>query len=61
METNLQQPLRETLTVQYDPDTGDHFIEFPPTLLESVGWKEGDTIHWESGEDGSWILSKKSV
>ena len=61
MKTNPQQSLRETLIVQYDPDTGDHFIEFPPTLLESVGWKEGDTINWESGEDGSWILSKKSV
>ncbi len=61
MKTNPQQSLRETLIVQYDPDTGDHFIEFPQNLLDSVGWKEGDTINWESGENGSWILSKKNV
>jgi hypothetical protein len=61
MKTDLRQPQRETLIVQHDPATGDYFIEFPQPILESVGWKEGDTINWEPGENGSWILSKKNV
>lgn len=51
----------EILTVQEDPESGDLFLLFPQTLLDSVGWKEGDVIDWTKDENGSWILSKKSV
>lgn len=59
--TSNQLPLREVLTVQEDPVTGDLFVLFPQIFLDSVGWKEGDTINWEQGDNGSWILSKKAV
>ena len=54
-------PGREILTVEEDPDSGDLFIALPQELLENVGWKEGDTIEWTQDNNGSWILSKKSV
>lgn len=61
MSTNHQQPLRETLTVQHDPDSDDYFIVFPQHFLDALGWKEGDTVVWRNDENGSWTLSKKSV
>ena len=45
--------------MQEDPETGDAILEFPPDLLESAGWKEGDNIKWEDLGDGSWSLTKK--
>ncbi len=51
--------MRETLTVKYDSDTDDYYLEFPDELMEKVGWKVGDTISWSKHENGSWILTKK--
>lgn len=45
------------LEVQESPD-GDLFIEFPPEMMEAVGWKEGDTIDWQPQGDRSFILKK---
>ena len=50
-----------TLTVEEDPATGDAILQFPPEMLEQVGWKEGDTLEWTDRGDGSWSLKKKSV
>jgi hypothetical protein len=47
------------LEVQEDPETGDCILEFPPEMLETAGWKEGDTLIWADQGDGSWSLSKK--
>jgi hypothetical protein len=47
------------LEVQEDPETGDCILEFPPELLETAGWKEGDTLVWEEMDNGAWSLSKK--
>ena len=49
-----------TLTVEEDPDTGDSMLTFPPDLLESAGWKEGDTLEWHDQGDGAWKLNKKN-
>ena len=49
-----------TLTVEEDPETGDSILPFPPDLLESVGWKEGDNLLWSDNGDGSWSLTKKA-
>lgn len=48
----------KTLTVQEDPQTGDLFLEFPEELLEEMGWKEGDTLSWATGDNGSWLIRK---
>lgn len=47
-----------TVEVQEDPNTGDAIIQFPPELLETVGWKEGDTIDWQDLKNGSYQLTK---
>ena len=49
-----------TLTTEEDPaDPEGLILTFPPDLLESAGWKSGDTLEWKDNEDGSWSLSKK--
>lgn len=48
-----------TLEVQQDAD-GECYLEFPPDLLESVGWKEGDTVVWTELNNNTWTLTKKS-
>ena len=48
-----------TLTVEEDEKTGDGILTFPPDLLESVGWKEGDTLVWKDNGNGTWSLEKK--
>jgi hypothetical protein len=48
-----------TLTVEEDPETGESILQFPPDLLENVGWKEGDVLEWNDNGDGSWSLAKK--
>lgn len=50
---------KHTLEVKYDSSTGDHYLEFPPELLNQVGWDFGDTIVWSPNENGSWTLEKK--
>jgi hypothetical protein len=48
-----------TLTVEEDPETGDAILQFPPDLLASAGWEEGDILEWTDNGDGSWSLTKK--
>ena len=48
-----------TLDVEEDPATGDAIITFPPDLLKTAGWKEGDEIIWIDRKDGSWELKLK--
>ena len=48
------------LEVPEDPNNPDELIlQFPPELLETAGWKEGDSLLWKDRGDGSWELSKK--
>lgn len=47
-----------TLTVQKDPESEDLILEFPDSLMETTGWKVGDTLEWVDNKDGSWTLRK---
>lgn len=49
---------RYILTVQEDPDTGELILPFTTEILETLGWKEGDTLEWHDNGDGTWSLSK---
>lgn len=40
-------------------EDGDQFIEIPETMLNNLGWKEGDEIVWTKTSDGSFKLTKK--
>jgi len=47
-----------TLKLQEDPETGESIVEFPPELLKSMGWKEGDDLSWQVETDGVITLNK---
>ena len=50
-----------TIEVEEDTTTGDYILEFPPEMLEQVGWKEGDVLDWKDNGDGTFILTKKET
>jgi antitoxin component of MazEF toxin-antitoxin module len=31
-------------------------IVFPPEMIDSLGWKEGDTLTWNVGENNKIVL-----
>ena len=41
-----------TTSVVEDEQTGELVILFPPDLMDSVGWKEGDHLAWVLSDDG---------
>ena len=47
-----------TITLEDDPETGDLIMPLSDEILESAGWKEGDTLEWIDNENGSWTLRK---
>ena len=48
---------KRIVTVQQD-ENGELFIELGEDIIQSVGWKVGDTVIWTDNHDGSWSLSK---
>jgi bifunctional DNA-binding transcriptional regulator/antitoxin component of YhaV-PrlF toxin-antitoxin module len=48
-----------TITLEDDPETGDLIMPLSVEILESAGWKEGDTLEWIDNENGTWSLRKK--
>lgn len=36
---------------------GELALDLPDDLLETMGWKAGDTLRWEQAGE-AWILSK---
>jgi len=50
-----------TTTALEDPDDPEGvIIQFPEDMMEALGWKEGDTLHWDLQGDGTVILTKVS-
>ena len=49
---------RFEVITQEDPDTGDLIIPIPIPLLKQLGWKEGDDVQIDVGEDGQIYLRK---
>ena len=48
-----------TVTLEQDSDSEDLLLPLPQDLLDLKGWKEGDTLIWEDGRDGTWTLRKQ--
>jgi hypothetical protein len=49
-----------TIPLEEDPDNPENLLlTFPDDLLESVGWKCGDTLIWTVEDDGTIVLKKK--
>lgn len=47
--------------IQEDAETGDSILQFPPDMLEAVGWKEGDVLEWHDNKNGSYTMTKKET
>jgi len=47
-----------TWTITVIEDGEDLILPFPDELIESQGWREGDTLKWIDNNDGSWTLRK---
>jgi len=52
--------MKFTLTVELDPETGDHYLQFTDEMLSELGWQIGDQLEWIDNKDGSWILIKQT-
>jgi hypothetical protein len=49
-----------TLTVKYDEETGDHYLQFTKEMLDELGWQIGDELQWIDNKDGSWTLTQQT-
>lgn len=50
---------RQTWTLEVQEDGEGYFIQFTDEILESTGWKIGDTLLWEPKAGNAWTLRKK--
>jgi hypothetical protein len=50
---------RQSWTVEIQQDGKEYFIELTDEMLESVGWKIGDTLVWERAPGNAWTVRKK--
>jgi hypothetical protein len=48
-----------TIALEHDEETGELVLPLPEGMMESQGWKHGDTIEWIDNKDGSWTMKKK--
>jgi hypothetical protein len=48
-----------TITLEEDIETKELILPFTDEILNTVGWKAGDTIVWKNNNDGTWTLTKK--
>ena len=39
-------------------ENGELMLQFPPEMLEELGWQPGDTIVWDDDENGNIIVRK---
>lgn len=53
--TSPQGQSSKSYTVPIDEDG---ILTFPDELMDSLGWKEGDTLEWIDNQDGSFTLKK---
>lgn len=46
------------LTWEEEGDEDVAILNFSDDLVEQLGWEEGDELHWEDNNDGSFSLFK---
>ena len=47
--------------IECDDESGDCILQFPDEMIQTLGWKEGDTLNITAQDDGTIILKKKDV
>jgi hypothetical protein len=56
----MNKPTSWTVTLEEaDDGTGDLIMPLMDEILESAGWKEGDTLVWIDNKNGTWSIKKK--
>lgn len=50
---------RQSWIVEVQEDGEGYFIQFTDEMLETTGWKIGDTLLWEAKAGNAWTLRKK--
>ena len=58
MKKAPQEHVRYEVIVQEDPDSDDLLLPIPQTLLDQMGWKEGDEVEFGITENGDWFIKK---
>jgi hypothetical protein len=61
MTDNSVNSVRYEVITQEDPDSGDLIIPIPIPVLKKMGWKEGDDLEINVGEDGQLYLKKANT
>jgi bifunctional DNA-binding transcriptional regulator/antitoxin component of YhaV-PrlF toxin-antitoxin module len=41
-------------------DNGELMLQFPPEMIEELGWSPGDTIVWDVSDDDAKIVVRKA-
>lgn len=47
--------------IECEDGSGDCILQFPDEMIQTLGWKEGDTLSITAQDDGTIILKKKDV
>lgn len=54
----VQNPNKWILPVEIDGASGEYYLQLPDDLLDTLGWKEGDTLEYIDNGDGSFSVKK---
>jgi hypothetical protein len=56
----MSKPTQWTITVETaDDGSGDLVLPLTDEIMESAGWKIGDTLEWIDNKNGTWSIKKK--
>ena len=56
----MSEPQSWVITLEEaDDGSGDLVLPLTDEIMESAGWKTGDTLIWTDLKNGSWSLKKK--
>lgn len=53
--------INKTWTATVVEEDGELLLVFNKEMLDELGWKEGDTIVWDMGEDSNIVIAKKDT
>mgnify|MGYP000069619683 CR=1 FL=1 len=53
-----QEYLRYEVITQEDPETGDLLVPIPQSVLDNLGWKEGDDVEFSTDDQGKIYIKK---
>ncbi len=50
--------MSKTYVAEVVEENGELMLQFPPEMLEELGWFPGDTIVWDEDDSGNIIVRK---